>query len=330
MRITTYTLKPDYIFRLQIINEQVIMENSTQQHEQITQTQQKSAPWPLIIFIILVIIGLAVAWQYTDEQAAEIKTETPKPVIEPIIEKVEDVNKTVNMETLPEPVLEDFVEQVAEVEPEVVIDPLPTLNASDDWLKIKLPEITWRKELLKLVVDEDMIRRFVVFTDNFSQGVVAYEHSPFVKPHDKFALQASDASLQDNHEIWQWDENATKRFSQYVELLRSVDSETLVAWYFEMKPLIDEAYSELGYGNDDFTHILQDAITRILDVELPDKSSMQLVRPSVMYQFEDPKLEALADSDKLLLRLGKDNLLVIKSVLLEIHEKIAQQENGVD
>ena len=63
-------------------------------------------------------------------------------------------------------------------------------------------------------------------------------------------------------------------------------------------------------------------------MELP-KSSMALIQPSVMYKFADPELESLPDTDKLLLRLGKDNLLVMKSVLLELHEKLAQQENGV-
>jgi hypothetical protein len=106
-----------------------------------------------------------------------------------------------------------------------------------------------------------------------------------------------------------------------------MDSESLVQWYSEIKPLIDEAYNELGY-EDDFTNTLQDAITRVLDMELP-KSSMALIQPSVMFKFADPELEALPDTDKLLLRLGKDNLLVMKSVLLELHEKLAQQENGV-
>jgi hypothetical protein len=48
-----------------------------------------------------------------------------------------------------------------------------------------------------------------------------------------------------------------------------------------------------------------------------------------MYKFANPQLEALPASDKLLLRLGKDNLLVMKSVLLELHEKLAQQKNGI-
>ncbi len=305
------------------------MDNSNQSPGDNSQGTFKKTPWALIVFIILVIIAMGFAWQYTGNK--------PEPVVvveKPIPVPVEPETIVTEPEQEPEPVIVEVEEVIEEVTPIEV--QLPPLNKSDDWLKVKLPEITWRKELLTLIVGEDMIRRFVVFTDNFAQGTVAYEHSPFILPKIKFAPEAGSVSLQNVNEetaeeqqdVLQWSEGSSERFSLYVDLLRSMDSETLVQWYVEMKPLVDEAYSELGY-DDDFTNTLQDAITRVLDMELP-KSSMDLVHPSVMYKFASPELEALPDSDKLLLRLGKENLLVIKSVLLEIHEKLAQQKNGVN
>ena len=298
------------------------MENSNSNQTTVNST----APWPLIGVIILVVVGIIFAWQYTGNKPekvvvkpVEVKEILPiAPVtevasIEPIVAEIEVI------ETAPE---------IDIVKVEEVKNPLPTLDESDSWLKNKLPTLTWRKELLKLVIDDDMIRRFVVFTDNFSQGIVAYEHSPFVLPKSKFSPDTDNVVFEDNQNVWQWNEQSTRRFSLYVDLLRSFDSESLVQWYMEVKPLVDQAYSELGYS-DDFTDTLQDAITRVLDMELP-KSSMAVVRPSVMYQYQDPALEGLADTDKLLLRLGKENLLVIKSVLLELNEKLAQQNNGVN
>lgn len=306
------------------------MDNSNQPLEESAQANSSKASWPLIAFIILVIIAIGVAWQYTGSKPVAVVVEKPipEPVILPESEKVLEIQ---------EPVTEELEVEVAEEVVVPVKNPLPSLDESDDWLKLKLPEITWRKELLTLIVDEDMIRRFVVFTDNFSQGTVAYEHSPFALPKAKFTPDTDSASFQGidqnkdsskgKQNVWQWDESSSKRFGLYVDLLRSMDSDSLVQWYLELKPLIDEAYRELGY-EDDFTNTLQDAITRVLDMELP-KSSMALIQPSVAYKFANPQLEALPDADKLLLRLGKDNLLVMKSVLLELHEKLAQQENGV-
>jgi hypothetical protein len=309
------------------------MENSNQPLDESTQQNLSKASWPIIV-VVIVIVAIIAAWQYTGSKPEPVIVEKPMPapIIEPEPEKVE---------VIPEPIIEEPEIEIVEEEIVPKENPLPTLDESDEWLKIKLPEITWRKELLTLIIDEDMIRRFVVFTDNFSQGIVAYEHSPFILPKTKFApvtdsvsfqdsLQNQDSSqisLESKQNVWQWNESSGKRFGLYVDLLRSVDSESLVQWYLEVKPLIDEAYSELGY-EDDFTNTLQDAITRVLDMELP-KSSMALIQPSVMYKFANPQLEALSDADKLLLRLGKDNLLVMKSVLLELHEKLAQQQNGV-
>ena len=306
------------------------MDNLNQPLEENGQVNSSKVSWPLIAVIVVAVIAIVVAWQYTGSNAEPVVVDkpTPEPVIKIEPEKVIEVEQP-----LTEMVAQEIVEEI--VVPEE--NPLPSLDESDDWLKLKLPEITWRKELLTLIIDEDMIRRFVVFTDNFAQGTLAYEHSPFVLPKAKFTPDTDSVSFQENTQgkdratikqnVWQWDESTSKRFSLYVDLLRSMDSDRLVQWYLEVKPLIDDAYRELGY-EDDFTGVLQDAITRVLDMELP-KSSMQIIQPSVAYKFADPQLEALPATDKLLLRLGKDNLLVMKSVLLELHEKLAQQENGV-
>jgi len=306
------------------------MNNSNQSLDEDTQVNLHKVSLPLIAFIILAIIAITVAWQFTGSKPKPVIVDKPVIVLKskPVIEKEVIID---------EPVIEKeaIIDEPVIDEPETVVmvieNPLPSLDESDDWLKIKLPEFTWRKELLSLIIDEDMIRRFVVFTDNFSQGIVAYEHSPFVLPETKFTPKKGSVSFQNvgqgKQPIWQWNESSSKRFSLYIDLLRSMDSESLIQWYIEIKPLIDEAYQELGY-DDDFTNTLQDAITRVLDMELP-KSSMALIQPSVMYKFANPQLEALPDTDKLLLRLGKGNLLVIKSVLLELYEKLAQQKNGV-
>lgn len=309
------------------------MDNLNQALEKGEQAGQGKAPWTLIAFIILVVIAIGVAWQFTGDKSVPVVIDDPVIVVTETSEKPEPLPEPIV--EIPEVIVEEKVIEIIEE----IKDPLPLLDNSDDWLKLKLPEITWRKELLKLIIDEDMIRRFVVFTDNFAQGLIAYEHSPFILPSTKFsaivdssnpnelAEKPSQNSIQVRQNIWQWNEYSSQRFSSYVDLLRSMDSESLVQWYIDIKPLIDEAYSELGY-EDDFTNTFQDAITRVLDMELP-KSSMELVQPSVMYKFLDPELEALEDTEKLLLRLGKDNLLVMKSFLLEIHEKLAQHENGV-
>ncbi|WP_286233054.1 DUF3014 domain-containing protein [Thalassotalea sediminis] len=285
-----------------------------------TSQNQSSTPWPLIVGIVIVVVALLL-WFLIEDQP-------PQKVDQPKQEAVEVKPSVVEAE--PEPAIEEPSEPeviIPDVTPEVEEapkPPLPTLNESDQWLQEKLPSITWRKELLKLVIDDDMIRRFVVFTDNFAQGMLAYEHSPLIKPTTSFSGKEIN---EDDQVVIKWDESTSRRFSLYVDLLRSVDTDTLVAWYFELKPLIDEAYRELGYPEENFTDILQDAITKVLDMEIP-KERLELIRPSVMYQFKDDSYESLDDAEKLMLRIGKENLLVVKSVLLEISEKLSREREN--
>jgi hypothetical protein len=303
------------------------MENSepTQQTEQ---DKGEKNSGPLIIFIVTFSLVVIALWQFSGGKTEKRPIDSSEFLKqEPVVPAPQPLEEPVKEE---EPVERPTTELVEEEKPAVqeIVITLPELNESDDWLQNKLPDLTWRNELIPLLVTEDIIRRFVVFTDNFSQGLLAYEHSLFVQPKDKFSVDEQSVNVEGEQNVWQWDSNTSKRFDLYVDLLRSVDSTTLVNWYIDMKPLIDEAYRELGY-EEDFTYALQDAITRVLDMELP-KSAMEVTRTSVMYKFQDPQLEALDDSDKLLLRIGKENLLIIKSVLLEINEKLAQRVNNKD
>lgn len=293
-----------------------------------TQTQSSNpSTWVIVGALVTATVVGVLSWQYLIREKApalvEQTQEVPKvtAAVEPVEPEIETVLEPV-IALEPEPV--ETVDHSADL---VAVEPLPTLDKSDLWLQEKLPTMTWRKELLKLVIDDDMIRRFVVFTDNFAQGVLAYEHSPFVRPQSAFSAKETKTFDNKNQQIWQWDEQSVRRFSLYVDLLRSMESERLVEWYMELKPLINQAYSELGYPDEDFTLTLQDAITRVLDMEIP-KTEMQVIRPSVMFRYKDPEIEALDDADKLLLRLGKENLLVIKSVLLELNEKLARAESN--
>jgi hypothetical protein len=275
----------------------------------------KQTSWGIIAVIIVIVIA-ALVWLYVSSTQQEKMVDVPLTRVVKAEIAAEPIPETESVEPEIAPMVEPepFVETI----PEII---LPSLDESDAWVQEKLPNYTWRKELLKLVINKDMVRRFVVFTDNFAQGNLAYAHSPLVKPSTEFlANEINNGTTTD----WKWNESATQRFTLYVDLLRSFDSETLVQWYFEMKPLIDQAYAELGYPEDNFTDVLHDAITKVLDMEIP-KESLDLVRPSVMFRYKSEEVEALDDADKLLLRLGKENLLVIKSVLLEINERLARQ-----
>ena len=82
-----------------------------------------------------------------------------------------------------------------------------------------------------------------------------------------------------------------------------LDIKQLTALYFHFYPLFQQAYQSLGYPNGYFNDRLVVTIDNLLAT--PDVNGpISLVRPNVMYQYADPKLEKLSAGQKLLVRMG--------------------------
>ena len=96
----------------------------------------------------------------------------------------------------------------------------------------------------------------------------------------------------------------------------------LAAVYVRFYPLFQQAYQSLGYPNGYFNDRLVVTIDNLLAA--PDiTTDIALVRPNVMYQFADPKLEDLSAGQKLMLRMGPNNAAVIKAKLRELRAQVA-------
>jgi hypothetical protein len=63
------------------------------------------------------------------------------------------------------------------------------------------------------------------------------------------------------------------------------------------------------------------AIGRLLETPVIDRP-IRLVRPVVMYRFEDPKLETLSAAQKQLIRMGPDNTRAIQTKLGEMAREL--------
>lgn len=219
------------------------------------------------------------------------------------------------------------------IESDAIEQPQISLDESDLWLSSKLESLISSKNLVNLVITEGLIRRFVIFTDSMTRGEVIYKYSPLQSPDIKFSLNESgDSSNEDvvnqankNIKSWQWDESTTDRFTTYIDLVNTLSTKEYLALYSEMKPLIDQVYSELGYPSVDFTYTLIDAINHIIDFKMPIKT-LALTRSSVMYKFKDESVESLQDIDKLLIRLGEKNMNKLVPLLINIRDELAQSD----
>ena len=277
----------------------------------------KNASSTLVFIIILVVVIGSFTYLFFQEDDVEIT-----PVVQEEVIAEPEVIVPVKTETIIEPTPVETPVEV-EIEPEIVQPVLPELDVSDDFVVAKVTEISWRKELLSLMLTDDLVRRIVVFTDNFSRGEMAYSHLPLKPLTGQFAVKPSVDETQDNY---QFNESNFTRYADYIELLHSFEPEALASNFIQMKPLFEQAFAELGYPEQTFEQVLNRAIDRVLDFNVPSEQPT-LIQPSVIYKYEKPEFESLADADKFLLRLGKENLLQLKAIALEVDNQLNMQNN---
>lgn len=209
------------------------------------------------------------------------------------------------------------VEPPADVEeerPELVS--LPPLGESDQYLKLELAEI-FDQSVEGMLVESGLIERVVATIDNLPRARVAERIRPIGPVGDSFEVDdGQDASGE-----YSLDEANYRRYETLVNMLASADIDEMVDLYRRYYPLFQKAYVNLGYPDGYFNDRLVEVIDHLL--ETPEVTGpVKLVRPHVLYEYEDPQLEALSSGQKMLLRMGTENAAQVKAKLRELREHI--------
>lgn len=206
-------------------------------------------------------------------------------------------------------------QQEATSSPEAELTPpLPPLNDSDPMALNAMEQVSSHSTDIPLIIQQDMLRNFVVFIDNLSKGDIIAYFAPVTKPKQSFSVISSKQKIYLNIKSYQ-------RYDVYADLINSIDIETALAQYRNLQPLIDEAYHEIGYADKGFLNKLNQSIDLITNAPIINYP-IELVSPSVMYKFADPQLESLNDVEKLLIRMGPNNTF-------KIQEKLKQLQHGL-
>jgi hypothetical protein len=190
-----------------------------------------------------------------------------------------------------------------------------------DDLQRALVDLFGREAVFSLFTLDDFARRLAATVDNLGRAQTSASLWPLRPAAGRFTVQTGSAGTvigADNG----------LRYAPYVQLLERVDAERLVALYASIHPLVQRAYEELGYPKGRFNDRLVAVIDQLLAtpepaaplaVHLPEiNGPVRPQRPWVLYQFDDPALEALPAGQKLLLRMGPVNERRVKARLAEI------------
>ncbi|CAM3030302.1 DUF3014 domain-containing protein [Pseudoalteromonas distincta] len=266
----------------------------------------------VIILIIVVCAAAFVLLKPSDEPQTRTEVEQA-PKEQPMMELKPENDPVVDAPSvMPEKPAELEVPAQSPSEPVPEVKSLPTLNESDAVVVARMDEYL-SDSVMSLMVTDDVIRRGVVFVDNLAKGKVAKKHTPVVQPEETFSVNEGD--------ILTINPNSYERYTPYVKIFTSMSAAQAVRMYEEYKPLINNAYSEIGYGDDEFNQTLSDAIDLLLDTPEPE-GDLPLLRDSVTYQYAFSEWEQLPDAQKQLLRMGPENMKKVKAALRNIKAQL--------
>jgi hypothetical protein len=228
------------------------------------------------------------------------------PIAAAVAEVVEIVPSPREVEVVAE-------ESIVEDEPNVV--QLPTLNNSDTFVFEGLRAMQNGASVLRLLAQDQIVRKFVVFVENISRGEFPQTGLPYRALGEEMPVRNIDENF------FVMEDSAHARFDEIVQTFVSLDTDAAVTLYRALSPLFQQAYAEIGFRNVSFDETLRLSINNIVrttNMEGP----YQLVKPSVMYLYADASIENLQEVHKQLLRIGPDNTIILKAKLREFASQL--------
>lgn len=279
--------------------------------------------WQWVVMGLVAILTVVLVWWFMVGRGHEDAPLDDTPIPEPQPAKVASAASSSDDTATEfvgnnEPVIgaSDNANAVLEVTEEVPESPdteVLSLASSDETILQQLS--TDQPDLVPLLASQHMVRKFVRAVNALDNGELVNQYRPFVAPQQPFATDLQEEAQEKPQ--WQLSEENFKRYEPYVNTLEQMGAERLVALYKQYRPLIDDAFNELGTEKGNFESTLVGALTQLLDTPEPS-GDLMLERPSVFYKYQDKELENLPEAQKLLLRMGPQNRKKIKQLSREI------------
>lgn len=284
-----------------------------------------STRYSLFSVVILLMVVLAIAFFWTKEEAPE-PDNVPEPVVslqannestisEPPTEEQMVEEEFIIAAPVPEANIEDLTIEEAFIEPEIVTEP-EVLDISDQAIKQALITTLQLPLLSTLVVNESIIANMVASVVNTANGKLPENVTVLNAPKQKFSVFTQG----DNQFITP---ESFTRYNVYAQTFSDIEVESLLRLLNDYNTEIITQFEQITPPNSDFNDTLAIAINELLDtptVSLP----IAVESDSVMYRFVNPQLESLSPAQKQLVRMGPDNMRIVKRKLRELRDALTQ------
>ena len=183
--------------------------------------------------------------------------------------------------------------------PKIKRPSLPNLDASDQFIRDRLVFLSEKRDLAVWLTTDDILRRSASYLDGLARGVILSNIFPLSSPEGGFSTH------RDEQTIW-LNAGNYERYDNTVSVISSLDMDMAAQIFHLTRPLLEGAFSELGYRPRQMDGIILTALDQIMSTPVIFEP-IQLSRDSVNFKFFDSKLESLTPLQKQLVRAGPEN-----------------------
>ena len=250
------------------------------------------------------------AQKLSEEEQRSMMAVIPEQVITEAVIEAPEVPEA----NIPEPETEITTRPEADTTPALKAPKLPSLDNSDDFVRDRLLLIKQKADLKQWLNTDDLLRRTASYLDGLSRGVVLGKIFPLTSPEGNFTTH------REGEIIW-LNAGNYERYNGTVGVLTSIDMQSMAQMFHFIRPLLEGAFSEMGYRPRQMDGIILQAIDNIIATPIIVEP-IKLTRDSVAYKFADPTLEALPPLQKQLLRTGPENTQRLQQQALALKDAL--------
>jgi hypothetical protein len=184
---------------------------------------------------------------------------------------------------------------------------LPSLDQSDTWLRDLVGALSAHPTLARFLATPAVIRGSTLAIVQIGDGKTPSVPLKALQPGSRIMLQTGTNRI---------DPASYARWDGATAALTSIEPAAAAQLYVNIKPLLDQAYQELGHAGGDFDEAVVRAIETLADT--PVAADPAVVRRPNYVEHEDGTLRALPPVQKQFLLIGPANQKKILTWLRQI------------
>lgn len=260
---------------------------------------------------VIIVGGVLYQAQKTDvvdEELLSIPEQLPEAIVEP--------------PAVPEANIPEIQSQPESEQTKVEQPKLPGLDGSDNFVRERVTLMSNSNILKKWLLADDLLRRVASYFDGLSRGVILSKIIPLSPAEGEFATHRQDGVILMNAGNYE-------RYNNTVSVLVSLDMRMMAQMFHFSRPLLEKAFSELGYQPRQMDGIILSALDQVLNTPII-VNPIELTRDSVIYKFADSKLEALSPLQKQLIRSGPENTKRLQKQVKILRDALLNPQRKID